>query len=353
MSIPYGQRFIEVDFANTNQILQQLHAFNPALDSPGTNTAPTPDISTCELWINNIFVNPEIHDIFIKRIGFSLIRVYRRQLTRVNTASDQILLNQLKWPIETIYLGMRPTGQIDVTSTALLYGWNMYSQVTQAQVDLAGLQNAYSFASALPASSIQADDYTQNFVSFTGLGLDFAAELVALGQTTVTGTTVLTGNQVNAALVAAGYPPLNLTGTALTGNPTEAQIAAALPSLNAEGSYFIQSPTFETLEIDAHGVPIYRTVPAQFFNSYIPYTYGGSHLNTPYDVGAYMVTFNLYPGSYQPSGHINISRAREFYFIYSSAEIGNTIASADLSIVAIAINFLLISDGSAILRYST
>jgi hypothetical protein len=57
---------------------------------------------------------------------------------------------------------------------------------------------------------------------------------------------------------------------------------------------------------------------------------------------------------------INVSRAREFYFKYYSSVINNkanngspSVPSATLQIVASAINFLLISDGSAILRYST
>lgn len=355
VSIPYGQRYINVDFAAANLVLQQMHAFNPSLDSPGTNPVNSPDITTCELWINNIFVNPEIHDIFIKRIGFSLIRVHRLQDTRLNTGNDQVLLNQLKWPIETIYFGIRPITQIDPTNSLLLTGWDMYSNVSWGSLDLCGLQNAYSFASLPGTGPIECQEYSQNFVSFTGLGLDFYFELTnTLGQTLPNGdATVLTGNQVNAALMAGGYPPLNFTSPVPT-TPTEAQILAALPSISCPASYLIQTPSFETLQIEAHGVPLYKTMNVQFFNSYIPYTYGGVHINTPFDIGAYMVTFNLYPGSYQPSGHVNISRAREFYFIYTSAEIGtNTIPQADLSIVAIAINFLLISDGSAVLRYST
>ena len=230
----------------------------------------------------------------------------------------------------------------------------MYSQISWNQVDLCGLQNSYSFATALGPTVISADDYTQNFVSFTGLGIDFANEYGALiGNPNFSGGTQLTGNQVNAVLVATGYPPLNLPASALTGFPTEAQVAAALPGVSCEASYLAQSPTVETLEIAAHGVPLYRAIPAQFFNSYIPYTYGGIHINTPFDVGVYMITFNLYPGSYQPSGHVNISRAREFYLTYVSAEIGSSVPQADVSVVAIAINFLLISDGSAVLRYST
>lgn len=59
VSIPYGQRFIEVEFAAANQLLQQL-ALNPLDDAPGTVPPAVPDVELCELWINNIFVNPEI-----------------------------------------------------------------------------------------------------------------------------------------------------------------------------------------------------------------------------------------------------------------------------------------------------
>jgi hypothetical protein len=65
-----------------------------------------------------------------------------------------------------------------------------------------------------------------------------------------------------------------------------------------------------------------------------------------------MINFCLYPGTYQPSAHINISRAREFYIQYTSSII-STVVNGTLIIVGIAINFLLVSDGSAVLRYST
>lgn len=347
VSIPYGQRFINFTLANANQILQHQHAYNPAADSPGNFPPPVPDVTTANLYINNIFVNPEIHDIFIKRIGFSLIRVHRRQIIRDNKATDNLLLNQLKWPIETLYFGFRPTGNIDVTSPALLYAWNIYSEVNTVNVNLLGIANGYSFSAALPATSITADQYTANFVSFTGLGLDFAA---VLG---VVGTTVLSVNQLNLALMSHAYPPL--IGTfANAATPTAAEIDAAIPSTFTQAHYYTYTPTLTQITLQAHGVPLYNMIPTPFFNQYVPYTYGGQHVQTPYpDVGAYMLTFNLYPGSYQPSGHINISRAREFYLNYISTNVGSTIAQADMSVVGIAINFLLISDGSAVLRYST
>lgn len=61
VSIPYGQRFIDVDLASASDILQQGHAYDPNFDQPAINAPPTPDITAFELYINNIFVNPEIN----------------------------------------------------------------------------------------------------------------------------------------------------------------------------------------------------------------------------------------------------------------------------------------------------
>jgi hypothetical protein len=57
-----------------------------------------------------------------------------------------------------------------------------------------------------------------------------------------------------------------------------------------------------------------------------------------------MLNFCLYPGTYQPSGHLNVSRARELYLEYVSSYVSQA-SPADLLVLGRAINFLLISDG--------
>jgi hypothetical protein len=130
--------------------------------------------------------------------------------------------------------------------------------------------------------------------------------------------------------------------------------AALQTSLHqAERLVYAQSTkTVTTISILAHGISIYNNYAAEFFSDYQPYHYGGYNIVTPEDDGALMINFNLYPGTYQPSGHINVSRAREFYFNYVSNYVDSANV-ADLLVLAICINFLLISDGSAVLRYST
>jgi hypothetical protein len=342
VSIPYGQRFIYLELAAADEILQHLGA-DSTLDAPGSNPCPTPDVLTAELYINNIFVNPEIHDIFIKRIGFSLIRVHRRQVSRVNKSEDNILMQQLKWPIETIYLGLRPAENISRTTTKMLDSWHIYAQTTTVDVELNSLGNGYSFT-GLPASAITADDFTAGFVSFSNLAVNFATTL------SVAGTTVLTMDQLNAALQLNAYPLM--TGLAGSVTPTSAQVESALPPVYAPATFQECTATITQLNVEAHGVPLYRDTPSAFFNSYIPNHYGGQYIRTPDDCGALMITFNLYPGSYQPSGHVNISRAREFYIKYTSSFCDST-HPCDLVAVAVALNFLLISDGSAVLTAST
>jgi hypothetical protein len=320
-------------------------------------------------------VNPEIHDIFIKRIGFSLIRVHRIQSIRVNNQEENLLLNGLKWPIETLYFGVRPACNIDTSSTKSMEDWHLYSSVTDANVDTCAIREfppplilaAFAGTTALlmdaalgftnPAPALPA----HNPMNGAGVILQsFNTWIGGVGQMTVA--------QINTWLGYYGYPLLVAANFANPLVPTAAEMTAQWPSLNTfpaiagdmsggtkhcQIRYKTMVPTIYQVKVEAHGVPLYNELPSSFFNSYVPFTYGGTHINTPFDIGAYMLTFNLYPGVYQPSGHVNVSRAREFYFGYKSTSIGGTIPTADLVVIGIAINFLLISDGSAVLRYTT
>lgn len=135
-------------------------------------------------------------------------------------------------------------------------------------------------------------------------------------------------------------------------DPTQIQpVNAALQtsqSLAERLVYTSSQKTLTTVSILAHGISIYNNYAAEFFSDYQPYHYGGYNIITPEDEGALMINFNLYPGTYQPSGHINVSRAREFYFNYTSAYVSSANV-ADLLVLAIALNFLLISDIRALL----
>jgi hypothetical protein len=303
VSIPFGQRYITIDLANQSDLLYEAPSiFVRKVDSTSnaqsvtykpyfrTNGVSDVTVENIELYINNIFVNPEIHDIYIKRIGFSLIRVFRQHTqTCSQSVSEEKLLSQLKWPIEYMFVGLRP--RWNTTGITNLTG----SQAGQ----VAGNQFAWRDWHRLTK--------IVNAVQDTTLSLN-----------------------------------LNVGGVAATA--TQGNIMSS--------EYFLPVPTVDTLSLTSHGITIFDSFNDTFFNQYMPLHYGGTALTTPEDVGALFINFALFPRSYQPSGHLNISRARETYLKWTSSYISPS-TSVDLLVVSIAINFLLISDGSCVLRYST
>lgn len=274
VAVPYGQRFISFQLTAASNIYSAI--INPgastALSAP---TLSTPQVSTFDLYINNLFLLPEVHDIFIDRVAFTLVRVHRRQTANCNKSSDRIHLVQLKWPIETIKFGWQMVANITPPSTNNTLG-------SQASVINPLMEDWWRFSK-------------------------------------------ITNSTIAAASIVGASAKLNVKYE--TGHIT-------------------------TLQLQAHGVDLFSTYPAEFFNRYIPYQFGGSKVVAPTDPGLYMYSFALHPGMYQPSGHFNCSRARELYLTYVSSAI-NSGAPANFVILATALNFLLIAEGSASLRYST
>jgi hypothetical protein len=321
ISIPYGQRFILIDIEQQNNILftapgnlflrltveQQISAstdmgtmhaigvqnvkkwvtLTPVLaENSVVNSAQV--IKTMELYTNNIFVNPEIHDIYIKRIGFSLIRIHKFQTNRVSSATENLLLSSLKFPVETIYIGLRPTVNVAATNPNQYRDWHRLTHLVDNVIEV--------------TAKAQVDVMTEDAIAFNA-----ASEKHKLASS----------QQVVERIVYPSY-----------------------------------HETVDTLQLQAHGINIFNTFKSAFFRDYMPYTFGGINIASTEDPGALMMNFCLHPGTYQPSGHINVSRAREFYLEYVSSYVTPN-SPADLLTLAHAINFILISDGSAVLRYST
>jgi hypothetical protein len=247
------------------------------------------DAINAELYINNIFVNPEIHDIYIKRIGFSLIRVFRQQFSNISGSSlSDILLSQLKWPIEYMFVALQPTWNSNTTqNTNSWRDWHRMTKQVNANPSSTLLDNHYAETPSSEPSTNSVSDVTRTQQSVTG------------------------------------------------------------------DKYWLSVPTVDSLSLTSHGIAIFDNFPSAFYNAYMPYNFGTLCMTTPEDLGVLFINFALFPGNYQPSGHINISRARETYVNPVSTYVSNTNGKVNFIAVAIAINFLLISDGSAVLRYST
>lgn len=316
VSIPYGQRFITIDIntaanlvyevptvflqtiqynntvgtavipgnsdtvANTVSTVRRIITYTPLFQRAGLAAEPT---FTTELYVNNIFVNPEIHDIFIRRIGFALIRVYRQQRATVSSSGNfEVLLSNLKWPVEYMFVGVQPL-------------FNQKEATTSGHLVTGGNINVWR-------------DWHR-----------MTRQLVANADKPMVSTTCVTGSSIGQVDV---------------------------------DKYYIPVSTVDSISLVSHGIKVYDGFSDTFFNQYQPFHYGCEKIVTPNDSGAFFINLCLFPRTYQPSGHLNISRARETYLNFTSSYFGSA-TNCLIIIVAVCINFILISDGSAVLRYST
>lgn len=126
MTIPFGQTFLEFDIATRDEICA---CADYASDG---GLFDTPRILDFQLYTNHIYLNPDVLDIFIKRIGITLIRVHKQQEMILNQPFNEILLNELKYPIETMYIAFRPTD--NMTGTDNMNTWNLNSNLTRTLI---------------------------------------------------------------------------------------------------------------------------------------------------------------------------------------------------------------------------
>jgi hypothetical protein len=259
--------------------VREARTYTELFQKAGLAVEPT---LTADLYINNIFVNPEVHDIFIERIGFSLIRVFRQHREVVGTASIDKQLTSLKFPVEYMYVGLQPLFNTrECTTTGHL--------VTTGNVNV--WRDWHRMTRQLEAHQIDTD-------------------------------------RVDTPLVVSSYNKVQ------------------------PNRYWVPVSTIDTFSLASHSINIFDVYSDTFFSSYQPFHFGGSNIVTCEDTGALFVNMALFPRTYQPSGHLNISRVRETFVKIASSYCGaNT--NCQLIVVCKAINFLLISDGVATLRFST
>lgn len=349
-AIPYGQTDINVTFASVAEIVGFA-------DYGGGGGYNNPTITTCELYMNNIFMNPDVANIFMKKFGFSLIRVHGRHTASLSTDDQEIRLNELKWPTECLYIAFKPQ-----TNLTLSQYWQSSStlEVVDIKVPVAakntslqtlGVVNDATPPTANTATLTQTSGLPLNVTPNAYVGYDF----VITGGTGYSPTNI-SDNRYTVIAYDGASATITINGVWLGGFIPDATTTFELftpqVAINV-ARYYKEIPTISTMEVKAHGIVIYCESNESFYNSYLPYRYG-EKMNTPLDRGWYMMNFNFYPGDHQPSGHINLSRAREFYLKYSSTSGRiSTTNRVDLICLSDAINFLLVKDGSAILRYST
>jgi hypothetical protein len=352
--IPFGQTNINIEMANASEII----GFANYSDSPANPSYIPPSIDM-ELYVNTIYLNPDIVNIFLNKFGFSLIRVHGRFNKQNLNSSGGVKLNTLKWPTETLYVCFKPASNL-----LLSQHWHKCSKltlnsfkvpvvarnlklVTNCTVNVTPAATANTLSLAIvngPALSLVDGTYENYDLTLTGgsAGSGFISTDILQNRYTVTTSVALNSVLTVTPPWRNGIP---------NGDVTCALFTPQIAINNAQ--FYKESPNVDTIEIKAHGISIYQEMVESFYNSYLPFRFG-EKMNTPEDRGWYMINFNYLPGEHQPSGHINLSRAREFYIYWKSTTISSSSQGAsNLIVLSDAINFLLVKDGSAVLRYST
>jgi hypothetical protein len=342
--IPHGQTNLEVSLANIGDIVGFA-------DYGGGGAYNTPSIDVCELYVNNIFLHKDVYSIFIKKFGFSLIRVHGHHKVSVTKSDDSILLNNLKWPIETLYIAFRPRSNLSLSQH-----WHKSSALTLNTVKVPVV--AKNIATTTSGYIISANSNT-TVIGYTSGPIISSTDAAYNGYDFVItgGTGYNKDDDLQNRYVVSNYigvsNTISVTGGWNIVNPdTSTTFIMFTPEVAINvANFYTETPSVNKLELRAHDITIFQESEGSFYNSYLPYRFGKT-MNTPEDPGWYMMNFNFYTGEHQPSGHINVSRAREFYLKYTSTYI-NSSNKTDLVVLSDAINFLLIRDGSAILRYAT
>ena len=386
-AIPFGQTKITASISEISDLIGFC-------DYGGGGKYIKPEIEVMELYMNNIFMNPDVINLIMSKFGFSLIRVHCRHSELLSKSSGSIRLNYLKWPTETLYTMFRPKN-----NTIYSQHWHKSATLIPCNVQVPVV--ARNRLNVIPAKvfSSKKELFTDNFIvietNYASDGINddniyFEEDVDYNGYTLViTGGTghikndkTLNTYKVKGLIESDAHPeftfyysidknsycipPKNIFSNKILGinikgkwnstykpdNTTTFEFYMPELAINV-ATYYKEVPTIDSMSIIAHGITIFRDTHESFYNSYLPYRFG-STINTPDDRGMYMINFNFNPGDHQPSGHINLSRAREFYINYvSSYDLSSEKHKTELNIVSSAINFLLIKDGSAVLRYST
>jgi len=113
----YGKVKVRIDLEESNKLITCVDIVNDLYNEKFN----TPNIEEIELYTNHIYINPEIQDIFVTRLGFILVRIHKRITTILNKNKDKILLPELKFPMESLYLYFRPS--INETGLDNLQTW--------------------------------------------------------------------------------------------------------------------------------------------------------------------------------------------------------------------------------------
>lgn len=129
--LPLNQTDIEIEFERENNLVS---LGDNAGSGDGYNI---PVVEKCFLYVNHLFLLPEVQRIFQSKFACQLIRVHRKHVEQLTQSSRNVHLHQIKWPVECLYVAVRP--KVNLTFSNL---WHKMSHLRRVEVDEAVVANA-------------------------------------------------------------------------------------------------------------------------------------------------------------------------------------------------------------------
>lgn len=225
--------------------------------SPVTLSASTAVVSqspfNISIYINNIFIDKNIHDIYIQRVSLALCRVHLSMNSVVQSNQTPILLSTFKWAVEYFFVGMQPVYN-STSGDVFATNWDKFQYFVPRNYCQSSAVTAIASLEEKPVG--------------TGTGLE-----------TLTTT----------SLPVLYYDPTDImTAIQITINTLD---------------YFQTGPSGLTVRFfDSYTLFRVGGYKIQGYNSY---------------PGFCMVNFCFYPGEKNPNGYVNVSRSRELYVVPS------------------------------------
>jgi hypothetical protein len=307
-----------------------------------------PTITACDLYVNNLFMQPDVFQLFLKNFNFTLIRVNTYQLNTLNSATTtNVKLYNIKFPVEDLFIGFRPQSNL-----ALSQYWNKYCTLTYGQIPAPVLVKNPNIVWTGTTASASA-----NQIQIIGSDLSTTDNYYNNYYFVLTGGTGYNRNNItqNIYMVSA-WDATNKILTVLTNwsndipDTTTTWELYTLQPGKGYVQYYEESDVVDTIELRSFDIPIRGPWVSDFYSKYIPYHYGPK-LNSINGPGWYLLPFNLYPLSLNPSGYIDFTQSRQNYLYWTSTQI-NESNPVDLIIYSRSINFLILVGPTASLRYT-
>jgi hypothetical protein len=342
--VPWGKLQVQIKLAELTDVVASA-------DYGGGGLYYEPTIEFADLYVNNLYIPPEIFNLYTKKFVFNLIRVHRHHKEAIvynSTHEYQILLNNLKWPTELLYFSFRPRNNLSMSQY-----WYKSCQLVKKEYKVpvvAKNENTVISGTILTADS----------VSGVGSAILISGALASIDNIYDIYDFIITGG--------SGYNSLDITKNryivdtydgatkkivlttdwtgAMPNTTTTYDLFTPQLAINLV-TYYKENPVVDTVSLSSHGIDLFRTNSEAFYNYYTPYRYG-SNINTPCDRGQYFLSFCLYPGNHSPSGSINLSLTRELYLNFTSRLISKDYP-VDLIVMSRAINFLLVDSVSGMM----